>query len=549
MSSADELITLDRLEEACLSLRHALPHALQVDDVAQLIEFVRRLPASTKKLTNWVELQVRLLGAANEPKQLLALLGDLEPHHRVRFTAYVAWANVRLGHDEEVLRLTAHIGESSLEPGLSWRSRGEALARLEHPDWRDAFAHARTHLHGVPLGLCLREEGVLCASKGDSIAALQLFAQSFACLRKHPFEAVWTKYNQGVVSLNAGLPEAEAHFLEMLELMRSKPAKRFEARAWCGLGASRRSLGEFERAISAYRRACRVAERSADPDDLCQAWFGIGHTRRVQQTPVAALEAFYTAAQFDPRALNGSSFVHASIALVQAQLGDLSAAQRSLELFDGVLGVSREHRERRAVVQAELHRARGEVSEAVAVLARLTFESLWMREERLCFPQLFALLEAVGGRGPAILPSATGLVVEVRASGFLCVLVNGRRVALAPTGMAGQVLVLLLESGGAASVAALVAALFPEATGSMERAKAQQISKHIKDLRRALGWDDSVIALGGGAYRLDERATWRYDVATARSHHAPVQRFLEGVYAEWAVELGRSLSSSDRPVH
>jgi DNA-binding SARP family transcriptional activator len=127
--------------------------------------------------------------------------------------------------------------------------------------------------------------------------------------------------------------------------------------------------------------------------------------------------------------------------------------------------------------------------------------------------------------------------VQVRARGVLSIKVNGRAVPIRPVSRAGELLVLLLEGGGEESVERLVAALYPD---HETKAGKNALSKQVTTLRKALGWECSVEAVGGG-YRLDDTAHWSYDVDEARTHGENVHRFMEGVYSEWALEVARRL--------
>jgi hypothetical protein len=166
----------------------------------------------------------------------------------------------------------------------------------------------------------------------------------------------------------------------------------------------------------------------------------------------------------------------------------------------------------------------------------------------MCFGQLFTLLEAMTGSGPAALEPSVQTTVEVRARGLLRVQVNGRDVPIHPTGFPGQVLILLLEAGMEASVEQLLSRLHPWLEPAQRRARAKQLSGYVGVLRQALGWKRSVQSVGG-AYRLDETVTWRYDINQARINNEPVERFLDGVYTDWAVELARALSVPERTLN
>lgn len=548
LASAQELIVSGRSAEACLTLRHALPLALRLGQVQRVLGVIQSASPETRVAEDWTELQVRAFGGANQPLEVLQIADGLKPLRRARYVAYSAWALVRTHRFADALELTEHLNDAMLEPGLGWRSRMEAMLHLGDADWVTALERARSFLTGVPLGLCLREAGSRVALNGEFATARGLLAEAFSLLQHDPLEATWTKYNQGMVALNLLLPEAETHFLAMQALMRSKAARAFESRAWSGIGASRRAMGEFERAIAAYERAERVARATHDLDDACHAWFELGQTHRLAGNLTAALEAFHTAARTDPKAVNGAGFVDAALAATYAQLGDEATAWTHVERAERASGVTLEHRERLAIVCAELQRRRGDADRALEALRGLTLQALWVREERACFTRLFALLEAMTGTSPAVLERPVRTTVEVRARGLLRVRVNGREVPLAPTGFPGQVLVLLLEAGGASSVDGLLAQLDHRLTPAQRRARAKQLSGYVVALREALGWTASVQSVGG-AYRLDEGADWQYDIAQARTNNEPVEHFLDGVYTDWAVELARALQVPERTLN
>jgi diaminopimelate decarboxylase len=119
--------------------------------------------------------------------------------------------------------------------------------------------------------------------------------------------------------------------------------------------------------------------------------------------------------------------------------------------------------------------------------------------------------------------------------------VNGRAVTLAPAGRLAELLVFLLESDGTATLEAINTAFFPGAVDRTAYRRANKaVWKLVETLRHALGWNSSLIALGG-AYQLDPNVTWQYDVAALRERGGTSKKFLEGVYSEWALEVGRSL--------
>lgn len=146
-------------------------------------------------------------------------------------------------------------------------------------------------------------------------------------------------------------------------------------------------------------------------------------------------------------------------------------------------------------------------------------------------------LEASGRTAPQPLPYVAQTIVRVEARGALRVFVNARGVGIGAVGRVGELLVFLLEHGGSASTEVIGYALYPDA--GYERAR-KNLWALVKLLRRALGWEGSVLALRG-AYQLDPSVTWEYDVSEARTRGNFKGEFLSGVYSEWALEIGRGL--------
>jgi tetratricopeptide (TPR) repeat protein len=385
-------------------------------------------------------------------------------------------------------------------------------------------------LNGRALGLALNEEGTYRLQTGDFMAAQRLYGEALPLLRHDPYYHAWVKYNLGIAGLHQLKPEAEQHFLEMQQLVQRSDAKGLQGRAWTGLAAFRRGQGEWARAEAAYRCALRL---STEADDLVQAWRGLGHTHRLAGRFDAALEAFYSARQISAVL---SQAVLVDLAALHVQCGDLSAARASLNAVSGELTL--QNRERRWIVEAELERRAGCADAALERLRGVQMHTLWVREERGCFPALFALLESMGVATPAPLPRNVQTAIEVKALGTLLVTVNARRVPIKATSKIGQLLVRLLEMGGQDSLEGLIEALYPQAAADRpsQRKAAQALSALVKELRVALGWADSVQS-SGGAYVLDPNARWLYDAQAA----APDGRFLEGHYSDWVQEKRQRL--------
>jgi tetratricopeptide (TPR) repeat protein len=495
-------------------------------DFDSLLKAVRAVPMPVMleaEDDGWAVLFARLLSATSRCEELLIFTASALKHFpNSGLLAHRAWALLQRRDYEPALALIERCVHLGLEIGLARRLRAQALAALRRDGWREAFAQARMSLEGRALGLCLLEEGVWLAHDGDERAALHCFSAALLRFDDDAHYRAWLTYNLGVLCLRSLLPETEAYFLELQRLSTHQDAKPFEARALCGLGAYRRALGEWDRAEAAYRRATTLA--AADQDDLQQAWRGLGLTLRMRGLPRQAFDPLLRALGAQP----AKPWIHVELAALHAQLGEDAEVNGCLERAGPLNG---EDFDRAQIVRAALKHQSGDHAGALEVLRDLGPKRLWVREEASCFPELFALL---GTDAPAALPRSS-TTVEVYACGVLRVTVNGRAVGLGPTGLAGQLLVLLLEQPDhAQSVSYLLEHIY----GRDSRTKAQALSAVARELRRALGWEQSINA-PRKAYRLDANVTWHYDAHEKRSRNEAIEAFLEGVEADWVDDVRR----------
>jgi tetratricopeptide (TPR) repeat protein len=236
--------------------------------------------------------------------------------------------------------------------GLLLRVRAECLAALNRSGWADGFAQAKALLKGRALGICLMEEGSQRLLKADFVGAQRSYSEGYALLRSDPYFGAWLKYNLGILCLQQVSAEAEIHFLEMQRLTRSADAAGFRARAWCGLGAARRVLGEWSRAESAYRSGLACA---AEPDDQFEAQRGLGYTLRLAGRTAEALEALYEAALLGGEREPSEQV---DIAATLALRGDEVAALAVLQQVQHRL-TRPQHVERAQIIRAELYRREG----------------------------------------------------------------------------------------------------------------------------------------------------------------------------------------------
>lgn len=525
------------------TLEIAVDGALRSDEQRVLLEIFALIPElEVLSDLDGVKVFARALRNARQPEALLRLTDRAFGHQQqplgAELDAYRAWAFTSLGRHAEALGLIdACLGAlEGATLGFAFRVRGVALGALGGEGWHEAFRASKELLTGRSLGLCLLEEGGQWELTGDGRTARSRWSQALGLVNNDPYYSAWLRMNLGVSALRDDLPEAEVHFLEMECLTRSRDASRLRPRALCGLGTARRAMGEWQRALTSYRRA---TETATEPDDVQQAWRGLGHTLRLAGSPGLALEPLQRAIRAVPaEAETGVSWVYVDLAAAHAKLDDPDGARLALGRTGTLLG---EDADRAAIVRAELAFGRGDANEALRELRTVRLESLWAREERNGFEKLFQLATVMGLGEPRPLPRPPRTVVEVRALGVLSVRVNGRVVPLKPTSRAGEVLVLLLERGGEETTERLLDALYPAMDTKGRTSKRQSLWVFVRQVRDALGWGASVAALGG-AYRLDPNAEWRYDAGAARTGRQAALRFLEGVYSAWVGEVAEELA-------
>jgi tetratricopeptide (TPR) repeat protein len=537
--AVEHLLALGKPDAARQTLEIVVRQAPDLHYHEELLELLPHIPQSLSTADPaWVVLIGRMRCNARDAEGLLMLTETLPDSFDARASGHLlalrGWALLQSGRSNEALEAAMSSLERLpfVEAGLAWRVRGEALATLGEAGWQEAFDEARSRLSGRSRGTCLIEYGNQLERHGDVRQARAVWSEALALLDGDMYYQAWLHHALGISCLRIASPEAEHHFLEMERLSRHRRAAGFRARAWCGLGAIRRALGEFERAESSYRAALAVA---TEAEDELQAHRGLGHTLRLSGRPTLALAALEQAVRCLP---NGQgAWVHADLAATHLVLKNPKAARRALERCGTLFG---EDAERAAIVRAELARRDGDANTAVTELKRVRFDRLWAREERGCFPELFDLAASMGLGMPEVLPYPSKTMVEVRALGILQVRVNGREVPIKPTGRPGELLVLLLERNGEETVERLLEALYPGLHPWQRRRKGQALWGVVRKLRFALGWEGSVRALGG-AYRLDEQVEWHYDVMVARRQGVAARSFLEGIYSEWARTTARTL--------
>jgi len=503
---------LHRLFEQCNTHRQAL----------ELLEQIRRLPAPFVQDPAIQRLYVQTLCRARQPEEILRLLDSQTPDPALK--AYKAWAEVRIGNYTQALQTLAEaLPETDLDWSIFYRTKGEALFWTGAPDWLEVFDRARPHLQGSALGRMLLDRGWYLNHLGQRPAAVACWAEALAYLEDDPYYLAWAHNSLGFALLTDQPQKAEKHLLEALRLSQKEAARTFRSQALVGLGAVRRSLGEWERALDSYRQALRC---STDTLDRHSALWGWGHTLRLMGRVEEALSKLVQAQQLLPKEV----WIETDLAAARLMLGEQESVLQSLPRLQG-LRQERKLSERGQVVlrviEAELARRQGYLEQAQALLAGMSLQNLWVREELSCFPEL--------AQGRGLQPSVERLRVEVIPFGPLEVRVNGRPVPIPAVSKMGELLVFLLVHGKQASLELLLDRLGNPRSKNPRKALWENIDK----LRKALGWKDSVKDCGG-VYSLDPRVEWICDLEPKGnpfpSTEDPSQIFMPGYYSEWVEE-------------
>ncbi|GGN47239.1 tetratricopeptide repeat protein [Deinococcus daejeonensis] len=433
-----------------------------------------------------------------------------------------------LTHAEIALRDVTRL--TDYEQALTLRARAQARHRLKRPGWEDDYRAAIDLSDGRARTLTTVEYSVCQLFTERHAHAIELLATAALEARGDDLEG-WVLSTKGYAHLHhAELDEAQDSFEACVRL-----APVFRGSGRNGLAAVLRARGEWNRAEALYVQALTRAEQDGNLHHLQQARRGLGHTARMRGQNLRAIEWLTQAAVTIPaEQASGQSWVNVDLAAAHVSLPRLDAAHvTDLLSRSGLLGS--EDATRAEIVRAELARRQGDHDLAVRLLRPLNPRMLWMREEAAALPELFTLL---GPDAPQPLPREDTLRVDVTASGYPDVRVNGRPVTLPDLALVA--LVALLDAGGTLDAESLADAVRDDAprTG---RQRAQRASRAVQQLRGGLGWPGSVTH-ARGRYRLDPTAAWSYDILNLRRAGEPIPAFLRGVHAfPWVTEREQDL--------
>jgi tetratricopeptide (TPR) repeat protein len=485
------------------------------------------------------ELYAKALKWLKKNEALLVWASRVVKKHGVEKAASVQseWASgliVAQQYNEARLLLSEALPHLSNEAlGTAWARLGYTLFYINEPVgvWRQAFASAYSLLQGGELGRALLNEGYCLAKSGQHAECQGVWLEALGYFHGNPYFQTWVRYQLGTSNLRNLEPEAERHFLEAVNLTKNPKAAELRVAVLNGLAASRRVLGEWDRAESSYHEALRL---EGDSHDRNTSYLGLARTQRLSGRPSQALETIELALQDEsiepPMLYVARSMAYLSLSQPTQAASALASAGEIEADSDRWLW---------RIAKAELCRQQGQAEEAVALLEGLPLHTLHAREEVRQWPKLFELVQQAGRQIPLPLEYPSQTTVEVKALGLLEVFINGRPLALAPLNLTGELLVFLLEHGGQASSEQIVAALWPDCTAAEKR---KTLNGLARDLRRVLGWPASLRALRG-AFGLDPGTLWVYDVAQARAEKRVHKTFLDGNYKEWALEVNEELEA------
>jgi tetratricopeptide (TPR) repeat protein len=500
------------------TLEFAFTKAKILSHFMQLAQTLKKVPSPIRSAPEWQGLALQIACYGREPDLILEMQQHLPDNPET--IAYIAWAYCKHQQYTKALNILEKTTELS---GLAWRIQAECLAALQRPGWHEAFTEAKKLLVGRALGICQMEYGSWCFFSHQLNQAQNEYSQAYALLKHDPHYAAWIKYNLGLVTLELNLPEAEQHFYVVQDLSQHNEAKTFRSRAWSGIGAVRRSQGQWSRAIFAYQKGI---ELSLELDDRLAAYCGLAQTYRCAGELNQALETLYIALDLDMN--TNRDKIHVLLAATHLQRQQHQEAHVYLQKLENL----KPHGEtglRLQILNAEILRHQKKTKAAIVTLKKIPPERLCVREEQHCFPELFAI--AALQWQPKTLPKNTNLTIQVRALGVLEVQVNQQRVRIKPTSKMAELLILLLEHGGHTSSEVLCEALYPKQKNF--RLATQALWALSKQLREALGWENS-LEPRGKAYALEQNNTnWDYDAAKTTNK----TRLLEGIYSNWVQEI------------
>lgn len=402
---------------------------------------------------------------------------------------------------------------------------GWALFELKDPTWKEHFQRGLALLQGIFLARALINYGYCLSEAGLSAQAEAIWLEALPLVRHRVRTTAHLLYNLGVTAQRHFLIQAEQYFLELERVARFPEAASLNSAAWSGIALARRVRGQWSRSEVAYEKALAAAQ---DSFDQSTAYRGLARVYLLSGRANKALEVLEFALLGSEQDSDGLWLVQAQVLLslgFTARAGAALSRVRQPEKDSLFWGVK--------LLQAELARQAGDNLAAQRLLLGLPLDSLIAREEAVRFPALLALLPDQ----PKPLGYQTELSVAVVATGLLQVSLNELRLPIPPRGKVAELLVFVLESGGACSVEKAAAALYPNVELPLAK---QRLRAVVRLLQQAFGWAGS-LKVEAGRLVLDPEAKWFYDIAKARQERFFVGEFLQGIKNPWVLMVNQEL--------
>jgi tetratricopeptide (TPR) repeat protein len=530
------LLLVGQLTEALAVLKLGLK---QIDTQLEWEEWGRLLDALMERefseRSKFLYPYARVLHKTNRPNIIISISEGGFSHDDFGFSIELAWAFNQKNRSRQALAILEALPQQALDKTMAggfWFTLAQVQFSLSHP-WQMAIENAAILLTGQDLGILLTEKASYLFMSGDTKQARQVYAEAVTLLAGDVYRLAWLYYNWGMLELRIGSIEAESRLLESVNLARRKHGRQFLPRALSGLAAFRRLYGELERAKSSYLEALALA---GELDDREQILWGLAQVMRLLGQNSKALE--YAIQAYRQRQ---SNWLKPSLAAIHLALDDLAQAKAWLAEIHTHSGITLG---RARMFLAEIARRERQFDLAGAHLRAVDLSLPALREEIAGFPALLRLATAIGLELGASKAAPKRLQVVVSSSGPLVVTVNDRSIDLSPESRAAEVLVFLLEQGHSLTTHELVTAFWPDLPDHLRRRRAQTVSAHIRQLRKSLGWEGSVVTKGS-THQLDPNADWHYSKAASRAdkNQGP-QRFMTGGKSDWVQATENQLNTA-----
>ncbi|WP_424950349.1 hypothetical protein [Deinococcus sp.] len=481
------LLAAELWKEALLHLRLAAQQVGSRSEARALGTLLDRFPAEAELLEEWPNavcwVAYRTANFSLLERALFMAPARLPAFEAFRASGQEGWS--------EALRWGETPGiQDQKEAAIAARFRACALAELHREGWQDAYRRAVHLASGRDRGLVLSELAHYLSSSGQEAAARDAYAQAIPELRRDAWCLTLTYANLGITCLRLGaLQEAERALRAAALSGQQGDGIVHLTTVWRGLGGLALHRGQLARAHHAFGYALRKAASAAE---RLAARRGSARVYRMQGLFDEAMAELYDALRQDHAPDQPHPF-SADLAALDLLVGDLTGARRRLKQVQ-VMGADDGWRVR--VVQAELARRTG-AAHPVSELRDLNLEQTWAQEEARVFPELFALLGLKSER-----PQWTA---QLSADGPLSLTMSGGPVPLRSGRASASLLAFLVYHRGEVSAERALEAL--SLPGKDVRARKQQLSKAVAELREVLGWPGA-LRTTPGLLALSKDVTW-----------------------------------------